>query len=539
MTRRALTAHDLWRVIVSFQRGLSGAVREVRQLCDSVQFDYYVTDDTEYGGKEFSAILRPLPARFRSLPFFTKRLEPDCADTENLFLTFPHQEDQLPFHFAILEGHWRLIALFIASDAELVTPGSFLLAIAAGHLDVAQNLALANPSVVEPQVHFGSEMTNTYSAVCVAAANGHLEILHWLRASGHAIVWHALVAAATNGHDDVVDYLFTCELSTGSPDYTAVHWTPSHSMQTALTAALTRGHAGVVRRLLHHGPCTLKKTWVYFEWEATTIPGRGHVQALQHLVDAKVDWEALDASATAKLFYDYELYPTLVLDATDAEIVTAVRALPRTLHLQLLLAAARHETVEKLQSVLRGVLRADTTMALDQAAAIDEVLVNAIVDVDTASGMRSFLDRAGVDDAFLLQACGCGSLANVQWLFATLGAVGFAAAMAAAAGADRHDTVRWLHDAFHLNHVPVRVPDPVTADNCHIKANKLLDAGDIDALESLYASFSPHLSKRVDLSAARDQAARHGQKRLLRWIDIHGSGPRGTNAWRFWTRLVS
>ncbi|KDO17797.1 hypothetical protein SPRG_16643, partial [Saprolegnia parasitica CBS 223.65] len=270
-----------------------------------------------------------LPARFASLPFFAGSPLTEI-DVHDLFLTFPHQEDRLPFHLVLLEGDLRLIAQLVAFDPQLVTPESFRLAIAAGHLVVAQTLLHMNPSVVEVTSFADLDAANEDTAVCVAAANGRLKILQWLHASGHELVWHALVIAATNGHEDVVTYLLGHELSSGSPDHAPVHWTPSHPIQSALACALCNGHAGVVLRLLQYGPCTLQEhlDMPFFKWSVASVVGRHHVQALQHLLDASMDVSSLDATAVHEIFSCVDFEPTIVLDATDAEIEAVVRALP-------------------------------------------------------------------------------------------------------------------------------------------------------------------------------------------------------------------
>ncbi|KDO17126.1 hypothetical protein SPRG_17461, partial [Saprolegnia parasitica CBS 223.65] len=165
---------------------------------------------------------------------------------------------------------------------------------------------------------------DSFSSIYVAAANGHLEIVGWLCTLVHDLDGNELVAAAAYGHDDVVKYL--------------LERTSSHSIESALTCALRGGHAGIVRRLLPIvqtvGPCD-----IYCAWTPQSILGCGHVQALQHLLNANVDVTQIDAHA---IFLNDDDEPTLMLDATCAEIESVARQLPRTFHVVMLLAAARH-----------------------------------------------------------------------------------------------------------------------------------------------------------------------------------------------------
>ena len=168
----------------------------------------------------------------------------------------PTKAKELPFmslfHYAAHAGHWSLMENLVTEYCQHEYPFDETLLIACRQ----------GQSLVQRLMRKTRFDISDGRAINVAAAAGQADVLKYLldpgekgdkRTSSYNISPTAsslLILAATNGHENVVDTIFSC-CSLAKTDY--VNTKDEHTGHTALFSAVKNGHENVVRKLLASG----------------------------------------------------------------------------------------------------------------------------------------------------------------------------------------------------------------------------------------------------------------------------------------------
>ncbi|XP_024435584.2 protein TANC1 isoform X2 [Desmodus rotundus] len=156
---------------------------------------------------------------------------------------------------------------------------------------------LGHEEVVTLLLEFGACLDgmseNGMTALCFAAAAGHMKLVCLLVKKG-ARLDHldkkgqcALVHSALRGHGDILQYLLSCEWSTGPSQPGALK--KSQALQQALTAAASMGHSSVVQSLLglekEHEIDVNGADTLWGETALTAAAGRGKLEVCELLLE--------------------------------------------------------------------------------------------------------------------------------------------------------------------------------------------------------------------------------------------------------------
>lgn len=195
----------------------------------------------------------------------------------------PKEAKELPFmslfHYAAQAGHWSLMKSLVTEYCRHEAPLNETLLIACRQ---GQDLIVRN---LMQRINFD---ISDGRAINIAAAAGHVDILKYLmdlsierKSSLYNIFTNALSIlnlAATNGHEELVDTIFTyCHPL--EPVY--IDEKDETTGRTALFSAVMSGHENIVRNLLRRGA----QTRVYGNTAIHIAAEYGHVEILRMLLE--------------------------------------------------------------------------------------------------------------------------------------------------------------------------------------------------------------------------------------------------------------
>ena len=262
----------------------------------------------------------------------------------------PKEAKELPFmslfHYAAQAGHWSLMKSLVTEYCRHEVPLNETLLIACRH---GQDLIVRN---LMQRNNFD---ISDGRAINIAIATGHADMLKYLmdlsiewKSSPYDIVTNAssmLNLAATNGHEEVVDTIFTYCHSLSADHFEEsvyINEKDETTGRTALFSVVMSGHENIIRNLLRRGA----QIRAYGNTAIHIAAEYGHVEILRMLLDfASKHIESDDDGEINNIEYEdgtRQTYPHTLLRFFDTDGDTPLHKAARNGNAAIIEVILRH-----------------------------------------------------------------------------------------------------------------------------------------------------------------------------------------------------